>query len=280
VIERAAAVSRDHFRAALGRGLVVLDAALGTRLIALGLRLEDDDPCLWNLSHPEAVAGIHRRDAAAGSQALLTNTFGANRSWLGRYGAARDQVGAINRAAVALARRAAGPGRFVVGDIGPTAADGGAVAEQAGFLIDAGVEALILETHRLDQAEAALRQIETDGHTRGAVPVLVSLVAWPDPPDEAIARLTALGAAALGGNCQPGMAAALELAERLRPATSLPLIVKPAAGLPGGPVDLPEAFAAAVPRLRARSPILVGGCCGTTEAHVVALAAAWYDEHP
>src|SRR5205823_4960483 len=89
VIDRAVLDPSDHFRAALGRGLVLLDAALGTRLIALGLRLEDDDPCLWNLSHPEAVAAIHGRDLAAGSQALLTNTFGANRSWLGRDGAGR-----------------------------------------------------------------------------------------------------------------------------------------------------------------------------------------------
>src|SRR4051794_7638951 len=96
---------------------------MGTRLLPLGLRLEDDDPCLWNLSHPDDVAAIHRRDVAAGSQALLTNTFGANRAWLRRFGAAVGAVGAINRAAVDLARDASGPGRFVLGDIGPTAAD-------------------------------------------------------------------------------------------------------------------------------------------------------------
>jgi methionine synthase I (cobalamin-dependent) len=162
-----------------------------------------------------------------------------------------------------------------VGDIGPTAADGGAVAEQAALLIEAGVDALILETHRLDQAEAALRQIERTGRPR--VPVLVSLIAWPDPPDAAVARLTALGAEALGSNCQGGMGAALDLAERVRQATPLPLIVKPAAGRPRGPIDDPEAFARAVPRLRSLQPVLVGGCCGTTEAHVAALATAWYD---
>jgi 5-methyltetrahydrofolate--homocysteine methyltransferase len=279
MIDQRSAEARDRFRAAIGRGLVLLDAAMGTRLLALGLRLEDDDPCLWNLAQPGAVAAIHDRDVAAGSQALLTNTFGANRSWLARLGrveAVGERVAEINRAAVALARRAAGSGGFVVGDIGPTATEGGAVAEQAAHLIDAGVEALILETHRLDQAESALRQIERAGGAR--VPVLVSLIAWPDPPDAAVARLETLGASALGGNCQDGMGAALDLVERLRPTTALPLIVKPAAGRPGGPIDAPEAFAKAVPRLRALVPVLVGGCCGTTESHLAALKAAWYDE--
>src|SRR4051794_5009734 len=106
----------DRFRASMARGLLVLDAAMGTRLIARGLDLSCDDPALWNLSHPEVARGLHALDVAAGSDAVVTNTFGANRSWLARYGRAGD-VAAMNRRAVELARQAAGPNRFVVGSI-------------------------------------------------------------------------------------------------------------------------------------------------------------------
>ncbi len=260
---------------------MLLDAAMGTRLLACGLRLEDDDPCLWNLTHPDAVLTLHRRDAAAGAEAVVTNTFGANRQALARLGRETDaEVAVINQAAVALARRAVGPGGFVIGDLGPTAADGGAVAGQVAVLIAAGVDALLFETHRLDQAEAALDQLDGASCGRVAVPRLVSLIAWPDDPGAAVARLVARGADAVGGNCQDGMAQALVLAERLRGATALPLIVKPAAGRPGGPVDGPQAFATAVSRLKALAPVLVGGCCGTTEMHLAAVRSAWYDEPP
>jgi methionine synthase I (cobalamin-dependent) len=269
------------FRRALGRagarGLIILDAAMGTRLLAQGLDLEDDDPCLWNLKKPDAVVAIHRRDAAAGAELLVTNTFGANRHGLRRLlpGATASDLVANNRAAVVLARQAAGPERLVAGGIGPTAADGGAVAAQAAVLIAAGVDALLFETHRLDQAEAALEQLQTAALAPPAVPLLVSLIAWPDRPDAAVRRLTGLGAEALGANCQDGMAAALALAERLRAHTPLPLIVKPAAGRPGGPRDGPDAFTRAAGRLKAIAPVLVGGCCGTTETHLAALRIAW-----
>jgi 5-methyltetrahydrofolate--homocysteine methyltransferase len=250
---------RNDFRGALRRGLVLLDAAMGTRLLESGLRLEDDDPCLWNLTHPDAVLTLHRRDAAAGAEAVVTNTFGANRQALARLGRGTDaEVAVINQAAVALARAALGPGGLVVGDLGPTA--------------------LLFETHRLDQAEAALDQLDRAACVRVTVPRLVSLIAWPDDPGAAVARLVARGAEAVGANCQDGMAEALVLAERLREATALPLIVKPAAGRPGGPLDGPREFATAVSRLKALAPVLVGGCCGTTERHLAAVRSAWYDE--
>src|SRR3954453_4253877 len=86
----------DRLRAAMARGPLVLDAAMGTRLIARGLDLLGDDPALWNLSHPGVVRELHARDVAAGSDAVVTNTFGANRIWLARYGRAKD-VAEINR---------------------------------------------------------------------------------------------------------------------------------------------------------------------------------------
>jgi 5-methyltetrahydrofolate--homocysteine methyltransferase len=260
----------DRLRAALARGPLLLDAAMGTRLIARGLDLRSDDPSLWNLSRPKAVTAVHRRDVEAGSDALLTNTFGANRCWLARLGSAPG-VELINRRAVALARQAAGPDRLVIGGIGPTATEHpGASREQAEVLADAEVDALLLETHRADQAGRALRELGPGI----ALPVLVSLIVWPEPLADTVQRLADLGAAALGGNCQFGMEPALRMAEELRRVTDLPLLVKPSAGRPGEPPADPESFAAAVPRLLSLGVKLIGGCCGTTETHVAALRAA------
>jgi 5-methyltetrahydrofolate--homocysteine methyltransferase len=263
----------DRLVAALARGPLVLDAAMGTRLVTRGLNLGADDPCLWNHDRPGEVAAIHARDVAAGAEALLTNTFGANRAWLARFGLP-GRVVAINRRAVALARDAAGPDRLILGSIGPTAADDPvACREQAEALIEAGADALIFETHRDAQAEVALSAVRPIA----TVPLLVSLVAWPDDVSGAARRLADLGASALGGNCQPGMGPALRLAETLRRAIDLPIIVKPAASGPGLPLPAdPSSFAAAVPRLLALGPVLVGGCCGATEAHVAALRDACY----
>ena len=92
---------------------------MGTRLVSAGLDLQSDDPALWCLSHPDQVAAIHHRDVTAGADAVLTNTFGANRCLAGRFGQA-GLVESINRRAVQLARSAAGPDRFVLGSMGPT----------------------------------------------------------------------------------------------------------------------------------------------------------------
>jgi 5-methyltetrahydrofolate--homocysteine methyltransferase len=95
--------------------------------------------------------------------------------------------------------------------------------------------------------------------------------------EETVRTFEGFGVQALGVNCQSGVSAAVRLLERLRPLTGFPLWVKPSAGPPDGPIEGPELFAAAVPRLLALGVRFVGGCCGTTEAHVAALRAACYD---
>jgi methionine synthase I (cobalamin-dependent) len=278
-----------------------MDAAMGTRLVALGLDLRTDNPALWNLTHPDHVLELHRRDVSAGSGAVLTNTFGANRSWLARFGRA-GAVESINRRAVELARQAAGPDRFVFGCLGPTAARpdrvarfqgdraGGpvadravtqfraprsapwhstaAAAEQAAILVDAGVDALCFETFTAAELEPVLREITVP------VPLVVSLWHWPDPPDPAVRRLLELGASVIGMNCQAGIDAAVAFAERLSGVAACPLLIKPSAGEEGRSGGSPAAFAAAVPRLLELNVRLLGGCCGTTELHVAALADA------
>jgi methionine synthase I (cobalamin-dependent) len=241
---------------------------MGTRLIALGLDLTTHDPALWVIDHPEAVLGVHRLDVEAGAEALLTCTFGANRTWLERFHRG-DDARAINRRAVELARAVAGPDRYLIGSIGPTASGHPeALLEQADALIEVGVDALLLETHSLDQAEAALRLLRDLPAT-----TLASLFAWPDAVAESAHRLIDLGASAIGANCQIGMNPALELARKLRAVADHPLLFKPAAGLPGSALETPEAFGVAVPELIALGVRLIGGCCGTTEAHVAALRA-------
>lgn len=265
-----------NLREAVARGPLVLDAALGARLIALGLDPSRDDPALWTIDRPDAVLDLHVRDVLAGSDALLTNTFGANRHWLARFGRAADSA-AINRRATALAREAAGPGRFVIGSIGPTACDDpDALVRQVEALADSGVDALLFETHRGEQAERALGIVGQG--VSGTLPRLVSLVEWPGSGPAGLARrLEDLGACVLGVNCVSGMGPALKAVRAIAGLTWLPLLVKPSAGLPGGPKASPASFAAAVPALLACGVRLIGGCCGTTEEHVAALRAACYD---
>ncbi len=263
---------RGSFLATIESGPLVLDAGMGTRLMALGLDRRSVDPVFWNLSRPGDVLAIHRRDVAAGSGAILTNTFGANRFWLRNYGQ-DGAVESINRRAVELAREAAGPGRFVLGDVGPTAAlEEGAAVEQAAILVDAGADALIFETFRFPEAERVLRDVSRS--LAAPIPLLASLWEWPDPAGPAARRLLDAGATVIGMNCQPGIEAAVAFAERLDGQVRCPLVVKPSAGTPSRLDDSPACFAAAVPRLLVRNVRLLGGCCGTSDAHVAALAAA------
>jgi 5-methyltetrahydrofolate--homocysteine methyltransferase len=272
-------IEGSRLAAALARGPVLLDAAMGTRLIARGLDLRDDDPALWNLSHPDEVLDIHRRDLAAGSDGVVTNTFGANRRWLGRYGRAGEIV-AVNRRAVALAREAAGPDRLVIGSIGPTVGhEERGLCEQLDALIGAGVDAILFETFAHAGATYPLRRaVAVD-----ASPILLSLSRWP-PLDGPTALWEATnhgptfgsgdGVTAFGSNCLLGMSPTCLVTERIHPHADVPLIAKPSAGLPDGSPESPETFAESVPRLLALGVRLFGGCCGTTETHVAALRGA------
>jgi 5-methyltetrahydrofolate--homocysteine methyltransferase len=265
----------NAFLDALRKHPIVLDAGLGTRLIASGLDLGHDDPAFWNVTHAADVLAIHRRDAVAGAQALFTNTFGANRSWLARYGR-ESEVESINRRAVELARLAAGPGRFVIGDIGPTAAaQPSAAYEQARILLESGVDALILETYLAGTAVSALREL--GAFAAASVPIIVSLREWPADRvefEDTTWRLLDLGAAVLGVNCQPDISASVAFAGRMNELTRCPQLVKPGVDPRCAAGSEPASFAAAVPSLLAANVRMVGGCCGTTELHIRALAEA------
>lgn len=274
----------NRFRERLESGPILLDGAMGTRLIARGLKPGgNDDSALWNQTHPDAVAAIHALDIAAGADALFTNTFLAHRSNLARFGRA-DTVAAVNRRAVELARAAAGPDRLVIGSIGPRAAvesEGGprglvaSYQEQARALCESGVDALILETHRIRRAAAALAAIR-DG---AGVPILVSLYRWPSPSrpariERAVNRLVNAGADGLGVNCVADLDMAAALAAGLRTVSAVPVLLKPSAWVSQFESTSPADFAAAVPVWLERGARLIGGCCGADESHIAAMRQA------
>lgn len=250
---------------------LLLDGGMGTRLIACGLDLRSDDTALWNLSHPEAVREVHAADVAAGSDAVVANTFGANSAWLDRYSRAGEMT-AINRRAVELARDAVGPDRFVLGSIGPTAADRpGAYRAQADALADAGVDGLLLETHRSDRALLAMGELRRSLD----LPILASLYWLAEPIEDAARHLVEAGADVLGANClRP--AHALDWISKLSLNTPLgfPILCKPSASHPDAPAVSPEELADDVWEWLEWGVRLLGGCCGATEAHVAAMRSA------
>lgn len=242
-------------------GPILLDAAMGTRLIARGLDLSRDDPSLWNLDHPDVVAAIHRLDIEAGADTLTTNTFGANRSWLSRYGRA-DDVAAINRQAATLARQAAGPDRLVLGCIGPTAPGTEDEAEQARLLADAGVDAILLETNATAEPIGDRLRVL---HAVVGLPMIVTyaLVVDDDPLPELDFDPSAVELQAIGWNCIPPDRA-VGLPDRLQRPVGVPLVLRPSGG----------GWMREIPRLLDRGVRYFGGCCGTTEADVADLRRA------
>ena len=247
---------------------LTLDAAHGTRLIAQGLRLDRDDPALWVLDRPEFVFQLHQADIAAGADALLTCTFGASSERLTQLNRRTDQD-AVHRAAVELARAAAGPDRLVIGDIGPHS-DPKDNARRAEAMLEAGADALLLETYPSELAIAAL----SGWAGRRGIRVWVSLYEWPEPVEPIAQRLAELGAEAIGTNCRTDLQTLAGLARRLQGASGLPILVKPSGGLPGQPPIAPEAMARLVPDWLEAGARLIGSCCGSTSDHVSAIRQA------
>jgi 5-methyltetrahydrofolate--homocysteine methyltransferase len=287
---------REAFAAMLADGFVLLDGGMGSMLIAAGLP-PGEPPERWNLDHPGRVEAVQRAYIAAGSRIVHTNTFGATRAKLGTAGlAARCEE--INAAGVVIARRAAGSDALVAGDVGPTglllpplgeATESllrEAFAVQVAALAGAGADLLSIETmYDLREALAAVAAGRETG-----LPVVASMTferrrrgiftVMGDPLVGALARLAEAGADAVGCNCSVGPEAMVAMIREAHAAVPAPLAAQPNAGTPRatpggpaydvGPADF-GAFALAVTEAGAR---LVGGCCGTTPAHIGAAREA------
>lgn len=269
----------------LAAGPVVTDGAWGTELQARGLA-SGDFPDAWNLTHPDRVLAVARAYVEAGSQVILTNTFGANRLRLAAHGL-EEQVHEINRRGVEISREAARGRALVFASMGPTGkllmtgetSPGelaGVFAEQAGALAAAGADALVIETMSdLGEALPAVAAAQATG-----LPVVACMVfdAGKDKdrtmmgatPEQVAAALDAAGADVIGANCGVGIEQYVPVCRRLKAATQRPIWIKANAGLPsleGGRVvyhTTPEAFAEHVPSLIMSGADFLGGCCGTT----------------
>lgn len=268
------------------------DGAMGTALMAAGVPA---DACFEELcvSRPDAVLAVHGAALAAGARVIATNSFGANSVRLAAHGHGR-RVSELNWSAAQLAKDAArGTGVHVAGCVGPlgiSAAEAEArgvdreevFTAQIGALLDGGARVILLATF-LDLEELLLAvQVK---HALHHCPVIASL-ACPDdgrlpdgtPLSEAFAKLRAAEVDVVGINCVNGPAAAVRLLAGL--GGHGPLAAFPSAGLPTrGNTGLaypasPRDFADALPGLAAAGVRLVGGCCGTTPAHIAALTGA------
>ncbi|PWI58061.1 bifunctional homocysteine S-methyltransferase/methylenetetrahydrofolate reductase [Sulfoacidibacillus thermotolerans] len=272
--------------------LVIGDGAMATQLYRLGVPV---GVCYEELSvlKPEVVATVHRSYVEAGAQLIETNTFGAHRAGLERYGL-EGQLKEINRAAVRLARAAAKDDAFVVGTIGsvtgarrtlaPPIDLQRAYAEQASALLEEDPDAILLETF-LDfrELQTALRVVRnlTDKPIMAQL-ALLDLHVTRDgvAVEEAFRRLYAQGADVIGLNCRFGPADMQRVLQAITVPEHAALSVYPNAGLLSmtdgeyAYPSEPEYFAAAAVQFRALGVRIIGGCCGTTPDHVRAMAQA------
>jgi homocysteine S-methyltransferase len=283
-------------------GRVLCDGAMGTMLYGRGIfinRCYDE----LNLSQPETVAAVHAEYLQAGAEVIETNTFGANAFRLERYGL-RDKVREISLAGVRIARKCVAEIRekqaveaFVAGAIGPLGVRleplgkvgldeaRAAFAEQIAALAEGGADLLMVETMTsLAEASEVLRA------ARDVAPSLRIIVMMTvdeegncldgASAETAAARLTELGADAVGCNCSDGPATVLSVIERMRAATDLPLAAMPNAGMPraveGRNIYMasPEYMASFARRFMQAGASFVGGCCGTTPNHTRAMKSA------
>jgi methionine synthase I (cobalamin-dependent) len=284
----------SQFQQWLSQGPLITDGAWGTELLALGLP-PGALPDAWNLERPERVESVARAYVEAGSQVILTNTFRSNRITLEQAGLAA-QLDAINRAGVEISKRAAAGQARVFASIGPTGKllingevgpkeVAAAFTAQATALAAAGADALLIETMSdLEEAALALIAAQSTG-----LPVIVSFAfdsgrnkdrtMMGVTPEAAARAMESAGADAVGANCGAGIERFVPVCQRLKAACSLPVWIKPNAGLPemkdGSVVYTtpPTVFASYLPALVEAGAEFIGGCCGTTPEFIRALAA-------
>jgi methionine synthase I (cobalamin-dependent) len=273
-------------------GPAVTDGSWGTQMQKRGLK-RGHSPDSWNLSHAEQVREVAQQYVDAGSQIILTNTFGASRLSLANFDLAEKTV-EINTAGVRISKEAAAGRAHVFASIGPTGRMlitqettldelKNVFEEQANAQARAGADGIVVET-MIDIEEARIAAIVAK---QTGLPVIVSMVydsgedkdrtMMGNSPEEVVAEISKIGVDGFGANCGQGIEAFLPICRRLRQATDLPIWIKPNAGLPevtdDGVVFRTTAaeFVQYVPDLIRAGANFIGGCCGTDEKFVEAI---------
>ena len=270
---------------------VIYDGAMGTMLQKYSLK-PGERPDILSITAPDAVESVHRMYVEAGSDIVCANTFGANADTLSRTGYSPE---AIITASVGIAKRACGGAAMVALDIGPT----GQLLEPMGDLeVFRAYELFMEQAIAGERAGADLAAIETMSdleelktailavveNTR--LPVLATMTFDKSgrtytgcTPESFAETAERLGAVAVGLNCSLGPSEMYATAERIAKSTSLPLIVKPNAGLPDGVTGLysigPAEFARQMVPFAEIGAKIVGGCCGTTPEYIRELKKAF-----
>ncbi len=286
----------DHLR---NGKILICDGAMGTQLIERGLAA-GECPESWCLSHPDVVRDIAASYASAGADLVETNSFGGNAHKLGAFGLA-DKLTELNHAAAALAKQGVGANGYVLASVGPTGifvrGEGGrtaaidlydSFAPQAVALSAGGADAICIETMwSVQEAAQAIRAVKQNT----ALPVICTFTfnagakgyrtSVGITPEQATLAALDAGADAVGANCGNGIDQMIEIAKLIRSASAtVPILIQANAGLPvfadGRTVyqETPEHMASRVPELIAAGATIIGGCCGTTPAHVAAIASA------
>lgn len=271
---------------------------MGTQLIQRGMRI-DECGMEWNASRPDDVKEVHRAYRKAGCRLITSNSFGGSSSMLGRHGLAH-KVAEWNRLAAAIAAAAAGPDGWVLGDVGPfgdfleplgdTTAEEleGVFREQIAALAAGGADAILVETMS-DPAELQVAVRAALAVTN--LPVVATFTYQKGPSGfttmmgtsvaQAMAAAYDAGASIAGANCGTDLSLAdyLELGRQIAAAAGgRPTILQPNAGAPqviDGVIRYlatPEEMARLARELRAAGVSIVGGCCGTSPAHLAAMA--------
>jgi len=277
--------------------VLIADGGWGTEFMKRGLK-PGEAPEIWNLQRPDEVRAVALSYVEAGAEIILTNTFGGSPIKLAKMGL-EGKMEEINRRGSEISRQAAGDRALVFASIGPT---GGflpplgtlgeadlirAFAAQARAIAAGGADGIVIETMMdLGEAKAALRAVKD--HT--SLPVAVTMTFEKKArgyftmmglaPDRAVSALEQAGADIVGANCGAGIDQMVEVAREMRRETSLPIWCKPNAGLPelvnGLTVyrEPPEAMASKLKDLMEAGARIIGGCCGTSPAHIRALVQA------
>jgi len=273
--------------------VIICDGAMGTLLYSLGIPLGSPVEEV-NLSNPELVKELHKQYISAGAELIETNTFRANRLKLEKYGL-KDKVREINIKGVEIAKRASEGKAFVAGSIGPLdklLEPFGEVKleeareifrEQASYLVEGGVDLIILETfHSLLELKTAVLAIKD---LAPSLPIVAQMsfsqearTSMGVAPSSLAVVMEGLGVDVVGANCGSGPEGILEVLDEMAKCTNLPLSALPNAGFPryyeGRTIfpSSPQYFEKFAEEALKRGAKLIGGCCGTTPEHIKAVS--------